>query len=141
MVSSTRLPHPAGTPVPRVRQEAPPLSCTVYYNSACPVCDAGIEAQRRRMPGVQVDWIDVHTQPESTEALGTSLASVRERLHLRDAQGQVHVGLDALAWLWAQTPRQRPLAWLARRTAWLGRPAYRCLARWLYRWNRSQGHW
>jgi len=31
----------------------------VYYNSACPVCDAGIGAERRRMDACKVDaeWI------------------------------------------------------------------------------------
>ena len=39
---------------------------SVYYNSACPVCNAGIGAQRRRMQScnVDVEWIDIHRNPE-----------------------------------------------------------------------------
>jgi hypothetical protein len=40
----------------------------VYYNSACPVCSAGIKDQRRRMEacGIEdIEWVDVHANPEA----------------------------------------------------------------------------
>ncbi|MGH8588498.1 MAG: DUF393 domain-containing protein, partial [Gammaproteobacteria bacterium] len=40
------------------------MSSKVYYNSACPVCNAGIKDQRRRMEacGIEgIEWVDVHT--------------------------------------------------------------------------------
>ena len=47
---------------------------SVYYNSACPVCNAGIGAQRRRMQScdVDVEWIDIHRNPERLTAIGAS---------------------------------------------------------------------
>ena len=116
-------------------------SATVYYNSACPVCDAGIGYQRKRMQDCRVEWIDVHARPELAEELGIDLEVLRERLHVRDGAGQLHVGDHAFVLLWSQTRGQRWLAWLARPFTWLTGPLYDFAARHLYRWNRRRGHW
>ena len=41
----------------------------VFYNSACPVCKAGIDAQRADMQACSIDaeWIDVHANPQAVE--------------------------------------------------------------------------
>ena len=114
---------------------------TVYYNSACPVCDAGICKQRERMAGGKVDWIDVHTRPEIAKHLGIELEAIRERLHVRDIHGVMQVGDLALAELAALTRGQHFLAWIARRLHFLTGPIYNFVARYLYRWNRRRGHW
>ncbi len=118
----------------------------VYYNSACPVCKAGIEKQRAMMErcGVEdVEWVDVHTRPEMADETPSSLEQVRERLHVRDDNGQIRIGADAFIFLWLRTPRLH----------WLGRIAqlpvirqvfqlcYNAFARLLYRWNRRLKHW
>lgn len=113
----------------------------VYYNSACPVCDAGIEAQKGKMQHCEVQWVDVHRQPEVVEALGLDLETVRERLHVRNAQGQWAVGAEALATLWAATPRQVWLGRLVRGSGPVGRVAYQLFARLLYRWNLRNQRW
>ena len=120
--------------------------CKVYYNSACPVCNAGIQSQRRRMEahGIgDVEWIDVHTHPEAVLELDAPLEQVRERLHVRSTGGQLDVGVDAFARLWAYTPGQRWLAglWQLPILRPLMQRAYNAFARHLYRWNRGQGHW
>ena len=63
----------------------------VYYNSACPVCNAGIGAERRRMQACNVDaeWIDIHRDPGRLEEIGASLEFVRKRLHVVDDSGAV----------------------------------------------------
>ena len=60
-------------------------SLKVYYNSACPVCRAGINSQRTRMTGcdVDVEWIDIHTLPDRLKEIGAEQEFVRERLHWR----------------------------------------------------------
>jgi predicted DCC family thiol-disulfide oxidoreductase YuxK len=121
--------------------EKPPPPTVVYYNGACPVCDAGIKMQQGRMGRCDVEWVDVDAHPQALDPLGLGLEDVRERLHVRDGQGRLHVGADALATLWSQTPRQRWMAWLARHAGWLGRLAYDAFARRLYRWNLRRGHW
>ncbi len=124
-----------------MKADPEPSRLTVYYNSACPVCDAGICYQRERMRGSDVSWIDVHTQPELARELGIDTEHLRERLHVRDGQGALHVGDQAFAALSAQTRGQRWLAWFPRHMGWLTTPLYNFLARLLYRWNRRRGHW
>ncbi|MBE7368043.1 thiol-disulfide oxidoreductase DCC family protein [Ramlibacter pallidus] len=120
-----------------------PSRTTVYYNSACPVCDAGIRSERGRLQGCDIRWVDVHQQPDAVQPLGAGLEDVRKRLHVVDAQGGLHVGSDALAELMAQSPRRRPLARLLRAPGvrQLVAAGYDLFAAVLYRWNRRRGHW
>lgn len=85
----------------------------------------------------------MHRQPQTVEELNQALEPVRERLHLRDEQGQVLVGVDAFAALFAHTRGQRWLARLLRLPGlhWLAQRAYNLFARALYRWNRWRRHW
>jgi predicted DCC family thiol-disulfide oxidoreductase YuxK len=122
------------------------VSTKVYYNSACPVCNAGIKDQRRRMEacGIKgIEWIDVHANPDVVSELDAPLEKVRERLHLKTSTGQIDVGADAFLDLWSQTPGQRWLANLLRLPILkqLTRLAYNLFARLLYRWNRAKRHW
>jgi predicted DCC family thiol-disulfide oxidoreductase YuxK len=122
------------------------MATKVYYNSACPVCDAGIKDQRQRMEacGVKdVEWIDVHTRPEAVREVGAPLEQVRERLHVKTEDGRLDVGADAFARLWSQTPGQRSLAKLLRFPVirQITHLVYNAFARLLYRWNRAKGHW
>lgn len=120
-----------------------PKPHVVYYNSACPVCDAGVCAMRDRIAEQDVEWVDVHRNPERLTPLGLDLEDVRERLHVVGPSGQLQVGAPALLTTWSLQPRWgwllKPLGWpgIRRVTSW----AYVVFARQLYRWNRRQGHW
>ena len=117
----------------------------VYFNSACPVCDAGIKYQRRKLKGCsnEIEWIDVHSSNEAAVEVGADLEFVRERLHVVDEAGTVHVGSEAFAVLWQKTPGQMMLARLVQMPGlralsnWL----YNAFARLLYRWNRLKRRW
>ena len=118
----------------------------IYYNSACPVCKAGIESERCRLDAegvTHVEWLDVHAQPERAAEVGTELERVRERLHVTTPDGKLHVGIDAFAALFAQQRRRRWLASALRLPIvhGLAALAYNLFARALYRWNRRRGHW
>jgi predicted DCC family thiol-disulfide oxidoreductase YuxK len=120
-----------------------PPGLKVYYNSACPVCKAGIDSQRGKMQDETVDWKDVHCDLAAREEVDADLEFVRERLHVVDAQGQVHVGMRAFAAIWAHSPGE---AWKARLVnlpviKQLSDWGYNAFARVLYRWNRSKAHW
>lgn len=117
----------------------------VYYNSACPVCDAGIRGQKQRMTqcGVDVDWIDIHRHPEAVKEIGAAREFVRERLHVVDETGELQIGADAFRALWQHTPGQKGLARFTKL------PVVNVLARWLYNafaaglyaWNRASRRW
>ena len=117
----------------------------VYYNSRCPVCRAGVAAQRRRMAaaGAAVEWCDINAHPEALAEIGAGMEAVRERLHLRDGEGRLAVGADAFIALARATPGQRWLAGLAALPIVkpLFHKAYDGFAAQLYRWNRRRGRW
>jgi predicted DCC family thiol-disulfide oxidoreductase YuxK len=125
-----------------VRAVSEPAKTTVYFNSACPVCRSGV-AWQQGQASCGIEWVDVHNTPEAVAEVGADIEAVRERLYVRDANGRVHIGADAAAALFRQTPGQR---WLGRLVALpLIRPAmrsaYDAFARALYRWNRSKRRW
>ena len=67
------------------------MTYKVYYNSACPVCNAGIKDQRQRMEQCHAEnpeWVDIHSNPEALAKIDSSLEQVRERLHVCDAEQQ-----------------------------------------------------
>lgn len=113
----------------------------VYYNAACPVCRAGIAHQRRRTAGCE--WLDIDADPAPLASIGADREFVRERLHVEDEAGRVHVGIDAFAELWSRTPGQRWLAALVRFPVvhTLSRWGYNGFARALYRWNVYKRRW
>ena len=120
---------------------------TVWYNTKCPVCNAGIDWQRNRLLRAvragDVEFRDINLEPEALARFGADLEAVRRRLHGVDAEGRLHVGADCAIEIWRRTPGDR---WLGRL---LGLPVFRPVARfvydrfagWLYGWNRRKGHW
>ena len=115
----------------------------VYYNSACPVCKAGIDAQKGKMAACAINWKDVHADNTLATEIASELEFVRERLHVVNAEGKLLVGFDAFLEIWRNSPKEQ---WLARL---LGLPiihqfgilAYNIFAAALYQWNRAKKYW
>lgn len=121
--------------------EVSPLK--VYYNSACPVCKAGIEYQKGKMQGCAIEWKDVHLNNKLVTEIRTEIEYVRERLHAVDEQGQLYVGFDAFLVIWQHSPHEN---WKAKLMGLpvvkqLGRIAYNLFAAMLYKWNLAKKHW
>lgn len=115
----------------------------VYYNSACPVCDAGISAQKDKMSACAVQWKDINSDTQARGEIPVKLEFVRERLHVIDENGKLNVGINAFAVIWRHSPNER---WKANLIALpIIKPisviAYNIFARLLYRWNIRKGHW
>lgn len=115
----------------------------VYYNSACPVCNYGINRQKERMGGCDVDWLDVHNNIESRKEISADLEFIRERLHAIDENGSVKVGIDAFITIWKRSPGEH---WKASIISLpvikqIATVSYNIFARILYKWNRILGHW
>jgi predicted DCC family thiol-disulfide oxidoreductase YuxK len=119
----------------------------VYYNTKCPVCNAGIDWQKSRLVCAAreglIEFRDINLEPEALARFGAGLEDVRRRLHAVDAEGRLHVGADCAIAVWRATPGD---AWLGRL---VGLPVVRPVARvvydrfadLLYAWNRRKGHW
>ena len=114
---------------------------TTLYNGACPVCGPEVRRYQRidaRRDG-DLAWRDIARDPAVLERLGLDLEAVKERLHVVDGDGRIHVGVDAFAVLWAELPGHRWLSALIRAPLIhpIARFVYdRILAPALYRWNQ-----
>lgn len=120
---------------------------TVWYNTRCPVCDAGISRQKRRLieavKAGRVAFRDINVEPEALSAFGASLEDIRRRLHATDSEGRLLVGADVAVAVWRLTPGEGWLASLFGNVATLPltRFAYDRFADLLYAWNRRKGRW
>ena len=82
---------------------------TVWYNTRCPVCDAGINWQRNRLPGSRprrprLAFLDINEQPDALARYGASVDDVRRRLHATNEAGHLIVGADVAVAMWQVTP-------------------------------------
>jgi predicted DCC family thiol-disulfide oxidoreductase YuxK len=120
---------------------------TVWYNTRCPVCNAGIEWQKSRLVRAAragaLEFRDINLKPDALARFGAGIEDVRRRLHAVDADGRLHVGADCAIEIWLRTPGE---VWLGRM---LGAPVVRQISRFgynrfadlLYAWNRRKGRW
>ena len=120
---------------------------TIWYNTRCPVCDAGIVRQKRRLieaiKAGRIAFRDINAEPSALAGYGVSLEDIRRRLHAIDADGELLVGADVAIAVWLRTPGE---GWLAalfgnRAALPLTRYAYDRFADLLYAWNRRKGRW
>ncbi len=120
---------------------------TVWYNTRCPVCDAGIDRQRNKLLALlkagAIEFRDINLEPNALSRYSATLDDIRRRLHATDDAGRLLVGADVAIAVWGMTPGE---AWLA---ALLGNPVMRPVTRFaydrfadvLYAWNRRKGRW
>ena len=120
---------------------------TVWYNTRCPVCDAGIDWQRNKLLAAvrsgAVEFKDINEQPDALARFGASLDDIRRRLHATDEAGRLIVGADVAVALWLITPGQGWLAALSGNRVVLPftRFFYDRFADILFAWNRRKGRW
>jgi predicted DCC family thiol-disulfide oxidoreductase YuxK len=119
----------------------------VWYNTRCPVCNAGIEHERRKLGAAlkagEIAFCDINREPDALAAYGVSIEDVRRRLHATDETGRLIVGVDVALAVWRMTPGERLFAALLgnRLVRPLARFAYDRFADLLYAWNRRKGRW
>ena len=125
----------------------PSSRLTVWYNTRCPVCDAGIDRQRNKLLAAvragTIAFRDINLEPDALAYHGASLEDVRRRLHATDDAGQLLVGADVAIAVWRLTPGEGWLATLAGNpmTRPVTRFVYDRFADMLYAWNRRKGRW
>ncbi len=116
---------------------------TVWYNTKCPVCNAGIDWQRNRLVQAvragAISFRDINAEPDALPGIG--IEEIRRRLHGRDEAGKLYIGADCAIEIWARTPGDAWLAWAATRCRPVANWIYDRFADMLYAWNRRRGHW
>ena len=115
----------------------------VYFNSACPVCNAGINTQKQRSTACTINWKDVHQDNSLSIELGRSLSTVRKYLHVLDTNGQRYLGINAFIVLWQNSPKEQWKAKLFSRPIiqQLAQLGYFAFANGLYAWNKIGQRW
>ncbi len=123
------------------------LPLTVWYNTKCPVCNAGIDWQRSRLvravrAGV-IEFRDINLEPDALIRFGARIDDIRRRLHALDSAERLYVGIDCAIAIWLRTPGD---AWLGRLFGLpglhaVGRLSYDRFADLLFAWNRWKRHW
>jgi predicted DCC family thiol-disulfide oxidoreductase YuxK len=120
---------------------------TVWYNTKCPVCNAGIDWQRSRLVRAArsgaIEFRDINLEPDALSRFGADVNDVRRRLHAVDADGGPHFGIDCAIEIWRRTPGDGWLAGIVRlpvirQIAGFG---YDRFADVLFAWNRRAGRW
>jgi predicted DCC family thiol-disulfide oxidoreductase YuxK len=119
---------------------------TIWYNTKCPVCNAGIDWQRNRLVKAPragaIEFRDINDEPEALAAHSAGVEDVRRRLHGMAGE-KFYVGADCAAEIWLRTPGDAWLGWLVKLP--VIRPVARLLydrfADLLYAWNRRKQHW
>jgi len=120
---------------------------TVWYNTRCPVCDAGISRQKRRLieavKAGRIAFRDINLEPAALAGFGASLEDIRRRLHATDADGRLLIGADVAIAVWRATPGEGWLAIVSGNPVVLPltRLAYDRFADLLYALNRRKGRW
>ena len=124
-----------------------PPALTIWHNTKCPVCDAGIDRQRNKLvsavKATTIEFRDINVEPQALAAFGVDVDDVRRRLHAVDERGRLIVGADVAIAVWRRTPGE---GWLA---AILGAQGvihathfgYDRFADLLWLWNKRSGRW
>jgi predicted DCC family thiol-disulfide oxidoreductase YuxK len=119
----------------------------VWYNTRCPVCDAGIDWQRNKLLAAvragTIAFKDINEQPDALAQYGATLDDIRRRLHATDVTGRLIVGADVAIAIWRLTPGE---GWIAamlgnRLILPLTRFVYDRFADVLFAWNKRNNRW
>lgn len=81
----------------------------VFYDGKCGLCRREIEHYKRIAPEGVFEWVDITVAPESFTALGFTVSDGLRALHVRDAYGKIHIGVDAFIVIWRKLPYWRIL--------------------------------
>lgn len=84
----------------RVIEKGYIVSCALYYDGSCPLCNKEITVLKRLSNG-RIRFIDIHHMTDNSPFDKDVLL---KRLHLRKANGEWLIGLDANVYAWSQTP-------------------------------------
>lgn len=115
-----------------------PQKITVFHDGGCPVCRMEIAYYGRIDKDKAIHWVDILTLSDAQLPVGKTRDDLLGRFHVRDGDGNWHVGVDAFARIWQVLPGWRHFAFLfsvpgLRQLAEIG---YRGFLKW-QRWHRS----
>lgn len=88
-----------------------PTDLTVFYDGACPLCNAEIGLYRGCAGAEHIVFVDVSAAATTTVAPGLDKAAALKRFHVRSADGRLVSGAEGFGHLWLALPGWR---WMGR---------------------------
>ena len=111
-----------------------PMTHTVYYDGACPLCRGEMALLMQRNAAGLLDFVDIAAPGFDAAPLGASLDAMLQQMHVRRRDGGWLVGIPAFEVIYAATGFHGTARWLARPwVAHLAARAYPWLVRHRYR--------
>ena len=104
----------------------PAYPLEIFYDGNCLVCATEIDRYRRNNPQGRLAFIDIRAEDFQPPEFNRSREEFLSKLHVRDAQGNFFVGVDAFLHIWQAYPSGSLYRLLA---AVVGLPGIRLLAR------------
>jgi predicted DCC family thiol-disulfide oxidoreductase YuxK len=83
---------------------------TIYFDGLCQLCSREIDLFRRLVPDGSLVYVDIAADDFDPTAYGVDPVAVHKTMHVRDDEGELRTGLDALIAMWEVVPGFR---WLA----------------------------
>jgi len=86
---------------------------TVYYDGLCQLCSREIEHYKKMDGASNILFVDITSSGFEAEAEGLDPHKIHQSLHVRDANGQIHIGVEAFIVIWSQLNSLKKIAPLA----------------------------
>ena len=83
---------------------------TVYYDGICKMCSKEINYYKKIAPPKCLRWVDIARNGNALENYNVSQQEALLYLHVKDASGKLHIGVDAFKVIWSHLPNWR---WLS----------------------------
>lgn len=77
----------------------------VFYDGGCRVCSREMDQYRRHDRRKQLQMIDIDAPDFDPAVYGRDREAFMARLHVQDASGRFHVGIDAFVQIWSVLPQ------------------------------------
>lgn len=77
----------------------------VFYDGSCRVCSREIEQYRKRDKNDQLTLVDIAAPDFDPAVYGLTQRDFMAKLHVRDASGTFHTGVDAFVRIWEAMPQ------------------------------------
>ena len=89
------------------------MQTKIYFDGACSLCSREMGHYRRKEEADCCDFIDIAAPGFNASSEGLDPQRVIQAMHVRDAEGKLHVGVDAFLEIWKLFPKYRALVPIA----------------------------
>lgn len=87
----------------------------VYYDGLCLLCSKEINHYKTMSGSDRIHFIDITSGAFDAVRESLDPKAIHKELHTRDAEGQIHIGVDAFILIWSKLHKLEKVSLLARR--------------------------